>query len=199
MDSISNIHLDNLNEETYSKTVFGFWIYLMTDCLLFGTFFCTYAVLYNQTAGGPSAKDIFSLRIAFAETMILLFSSLTCGFALLETLKNNKGRVLGWLTVSFILGLLFVIGEVAEFRELIHEGHGPQRSAFLSSYFSLVGTHGLHVSFGLLWLAVMIAQVVKFGVTLETFRRLVVFNMFWHFLDLIWIFIFSLVYLLGVV
>ena len=194
----SNIQLDLLQEETFTKTVFGFWLYLMTDCLLFGTLFCTYGVLHNQTAGGASSNEIFSLKIAFVETMILLLSSFTCGMALLASLKFQKGKLIGWLMTSFILGAAFVFLEVTEFKDLILDGHGPQRSAFLSSYFTLVGTHGLHVSFGLLWLAVMIWQVITFGINIETFRRLVLFNMFWHFLDLVWIFLFTFVYLIGV-
>ena len=194
----SNVHLDLLHEETYKRTIFGFWLYLMTDCLLFGTLFCTYGVLYNQTAGGPSSNELFSLKIAFIETMILLLSSFSCGMALIATLKFQKAKILGWLMTTFVLGAAFIFLEITEFKDLIHEGHGPDRSAFLSSYFTLVGTHGLHVSFGLLWLAVMIWQVITFGVNIETFRRLVLFNMFWHFLDLVWIFLFTFVYLIGV-
>ncbi len=191
--------IDELHEETFSKTVFGFWLYLMSDCLLFATLFCTFAVLHNQTATNVSSNEIFNLKDAFIETIILLFSSLTAGFALLASLKDQKNKVLFWLMVSFALGALFVALEYFEFQTLIADGHSFQKSAFLSSYFTLVGTHGLHVSFGLLWLFVMIAQVIKFGITIETFRRLVIFNMFWHFLDLVWIFIFTFVYLLGVV
>lgn len=191
--------IDELHEETFTKTVFGFWLYLMSDCLLFATLFCTFAVLHNQVAGSVSAYEIINLRYVFIETMILLFSSLTTGIALLSSLKNKKTEVLFWLILSSILGLIFVAMEYFEFKTLIDEGHTFQKSAFLSSYFTLVGTHGLHVSFGLLWLVVMIAQVIYFGITVETFRRLVIFNMFWHFLDLVWIFIFTFVYLLQVI
>lgn len=194
----SNIHLDLLHEETFTRTVFGFWLYLMTDCLLFGTLFCAYGVLQTQTAGGPSSNELFSLKIAFIETMILLLSSFSCGMALLATLKFQKAKIIGWLMTTFVLGAAFIFLEITEFKDLIHEGHGPDRSAFLSSYFTLVGTHGLHVSFGLLWLSVMIWQLITFGLTIETFRRLVLFSMFWHFLDLVWIFIFTFVYLIGV-
>ena len=195
----SNPQLDELAEETFSKTIFGFWLYLMSDCLLFGTLFCTYAILHVQTFGGPTTHDIFDLKLVFAETMILLLSSLTSGFALLAAVKNRSTQAIFWLTVTFLLGALFVTIEVNEFAALINDGNSFQLSAFLSSYFTLIGTHGLHVSYGLLWIAVMIGQLFFFGITIETFRRLVIFNMFWHFLDLVWIFIFSLVYLLGVV
>jgi cytochrome o ubiquinol oxidase subunit 3 len=191
--------LDELYEETFTKTVFGFWLYLMTDCLLFGTLFCAFLVLRHQTFGGPSSKDIFDLTLVFSETMILLLSSLTCGLALLASLKSDVKKVIGWLIVTFILGSLFLGIELFEFKQLIDEGNSFQRSAFLSSYFTLVGTHGLHITFGLLWLAVLIFQLYFTKITLETFRRLVVFNMFWHFLDLVWIFIFTFVYLNGVI
>lgn len=187
------------HQDTYSKTVLGFWIYLMTDCLLFATLFCTYAVLHNNTFGGPSSRDIFDLSTAFIETMILLFSSVTCGFAVLSSLRNDKIKAVAWLAASFALGASFVALELREFTHLVHEGNSWQRSAFLSSFFTLVGTHGLHVSIGLLWMAVMIAQVFLEGVTVFTFRRLVVFSMFWHFLDVVWIFIFTFVYLMGVI
>lgn len=187
------------HQDTFSKTVLGFWIYLMTDCLLFATFFVTYAVLHDRTFGGPSSQDLFELSTAFAETMILLFSSVTCGLGMLAAVKNQKKRMLGWFFVTFILGASFIAIELTEFTQLVHEGHSWQKSAFLSSFFTLVGTHGLHVSFGLLWLAVMIAQLYWQGLTVNTFRRLVIFSLFWHFLDLIWIFIFTFVYLMGVI
>jgi cytochrome o ubiquinol oxidase subunit 3 len=190
--------LDELHEETFTKTVFGFWLYLMTDCLLFGTLFCAYLVLRPQTFGGPTSKDIFDLQLVFSETMILLVSSLTCGLALLASLKQDVKKVISWLIVTFFLGSVFLAIEFYEFKTLIGEGASFQRSAFLSSYFTLVGTHGLHITFGLIWTAVLIFQLFFSGITLETFRRLVVFNMFWHFLDLVWIFIFTFVYLNGV-
>lgn len=187
------------HQDTFSKTVLGFWMYLMSDCLLFATLFATYAVLHSQTFGGPSSKDLYDLNTAFIETMILLFSSVTCGFAILASLKNKKKHVLFWLAVTFLLGASFVAIEFNEFREFIHQGHSWTKSAFLSSFFALVGTHGLHVSFGLLWVLVMMAQVAWVGIKIPTFRRLVVFGMFWHFLDLVWIFIFTFVYLMGVI
>jgi cytochrome o ubiquinol oxidase subunit 3 len=199
LEAFPDTHLPDPHQDTFSKTTFGFWIYLMTDSLLFATLFCTYAILHPETFGGPTSRDLFSLPTAFTETMILLLSSLTSGFAMLSFLKNKKNHVLGWLAVTFVLGALFVAIELNEFSELVQEGNSWTRSAFLSSFFTLVSTHGLHVSFGLLWMIVMMAQLFQRGLTAITFRRLVTLNMFWHFLDLIWIFIFTFVYLMGVI
>jgi cytochrome o ubiquinol oxidase subunit 3 len=187
------------HQDTFSKTTLGFWMYLMTDCILFATLFATYAILHNQTFGGPSSRELFSLSTAFTETMILLFSSVTCGLGILAAVKSRKNQVMIWLAISFLLGASFIFLELTEFSQLAHEGNAWTRSAFLSSFFALVGTHGLHVSIGLLWLAVMVAQVFWLGITVDTFRRLVVFSLFWHFLDLVWIFIFTFVYLMGVI
>lgn len=187
------------HQDTFSKTILGFWLYLMTDCLLFATLFCTYAVLRHNTFGGPSSNDIFDLSTAFTETMILLLSSVTCGFAMLASLRNHKNAIIGWLMISFLLGATFIAIEFHEFHQLIQEGNSWRTSAFLSSFFALVSTHGLHVSIGLLWMIVIMAQLFWFGVNLITFRRLAVFSLFWHFLDLIWIFIFTFVYLMGVI
>lgn len=192
-------HLPDPHQDTFSKTTLGFWIYLMTDSLLFATLFCTYAVLRNETFDGPSARDLFSLSTAFTETMILLLSSVTCGLGMLFALRNKKNQIIAWLAVSFLLGASFVAIELTEFTHLFQEGNSWQRSAFLSSFFALVSTHGLHVFFGLLWMVVMMAQVFRLGVTVTTFRRLITFSMFWHFLDLVWIFIFTFVYLMGVI
>lgn len=186
------------HQDTFSKTLLGFWIYLMTDCLLFTTLFATYAVLHNNTFGGPSSHELFSLSTAFTETMILLFSSVTCGFAMLAALKSDKTKVIFWLGISFLLGATFVAIELQEFAEFVQEGNSWRRSAFLSSFFSLVGTHGLHVTTGLLWMSVLMGQLFFSGINIETFRRLAVFSLFWHFLDLVWIFIFTFVYLMGV-
>lgn len=198
-DPHADTRLPDTHQDTFSKTVLGFWVYLMTDCILFSVLFATYAVLHHSTFGGPTSKDLFHLSTAFTETMILLCSSVVCGFAVLSALKNRKKHVVGWLAVTFLLGAAFIAIELHEFSSLVSEGHSWTRSAFLSSFFTLVGTHGLHVSFGLLWMLVIISQLVIAGITVATFRRLVLFSMFWHFLDLIWIFIFSFVYLMGVV
>lgn len=198
-DPNASTHLPDPHQDTYSSDVLGFWMYLMSDCILFGTLFATYAVLHTSTFGGPSGKDLFSLSTAFIETMILLLSSVTCGFAVLASIKRTKTEVLGWLAATFALGAVFISLELHEFYELASEGNDWTRSAFLSSFFTLVGTHGLHVSVGMLWIAVMLYQVAYTGITAITFKRLVLFSMFWHFLDLIWIFIFTFVYLEGVI
>lgn len=187
------------HQDTFSKTVLGFWMYLMTDCILFASLFATYAVLHTSTFGGPSSHELFNLSTSFVETMILLFSSVTCGFGMLSALRSDKNRILAWFAVTFLLGISFIALELHEFTHFVREGNSWERSAFLSSFFALVGTHGLHVSFGLLWMIVLMVQVFILGVTVDTFRRLVVFSLFWHFLDLVWIFIFTLVYLIGVI
>lgn len=198
-EPLATTRLPDPHQDTYAKTTIGFWMYLMTDCILFATLFATYAILHDSTFGGPSSRQLFDLSTAFTETMILLFSSATCGMAILASLKNHTSKVIAWLAISFCLGASFVVIELTEFSQLVHEGHSWQKSAFLSSFFTLVGTHGTHVSFGLVWMLVMIAQLFWQGVTIPTFRRLVVFSLFWHFLDLVWIFIFTFVYLLGVI
>jgi len=179
-------------------TVLGFWIYLMTDCILFASLFATYAVLSGNFAGGPSGHDIFELPYVLGETACLLLSSITYGFAMLALHKGNKGGVLGWLFITFLFGLGFIGMEVNEFHKLIVEGFGPSRSGFLSGYFSLVGTHGLHVTSGLIWMAVMMYQVSKKGITPTNTTRLSCLSMFWHFLDVVWICVFTVVYLMGV-
>ena len=187
------------HQDTFSKNVLGFWLYLMTDCLLFASLFATYAILHRKTFGGPTSAEIFSLPLAFTETMILLLSSVTCGFAILSSLKNKQKGVMAWLIISCLLGLIFVGMELHEFTYLLEEGASWRVSAFLTSYFALVGTHGLHVSIGLLWMVVLISQIAWLGINTDTFRRLIIFSLFWHFLDVVWIFIFTFVYLMGVI
>lgn len=186
------------HQDTFSKTVVGFWIYLMSDCLVFTTLFLSYAVLHNNTFGAPSSRELFDLPMAFAETMLLLCSTVTCGFALLASLRQDKGKVILWLAVTLLLGSTFLALELTEFTQLVQAGHSWSQSGFLSSFFTLVGTHGAHISVGLLWIIVMMLQVAFSGITVATFRRLIVFGLFWHFLDLVWIFIFTFVYLIGV-
>jgi cytochrome o ubiquinol oxidase subunit III len=182
-----------------SKTLLGFWIYLMSDCLIFSGLFVTFAVLGHATAGGPSGKELFDLKYVFGETMLLLISSFTFGLAMLNMHAGNRGKVIAWLFVTFLFGAGFVGMEVYEFHHLIAVEHaGPDRSAFLSAYFGLVGTHGLHVTSGLIWLLTMMHMVGKFGLTDTVQRRLSCLSLFWHFLDLVWICVFSFVYLMGV-
>jgi cytochrome o ubiquinol oxidase subunit 3 len=176
----------------------GFWLYLMSDLIIFATLFATFAVLCHNYAGGPTGKELFDLPYVLAETLLLLFSSVTYGLVMVAVHNGMKKWVLTGLTVTFLLGLGFVLMEISEFRGLIAAGHGPDVSAFLSSYFTLVGTHGTHVTFGLIWMAVMIGQVTVKGLTTPVQSRLMRLSMFWHFLDIIWIGIFSIVYLMGV-
>ncbi len=186
------------NEDTVSIQTFGFWIYLMSDLILFSTFFATFAVLGKNFANGPTGKELFDLPYLLGETLFLLFSSFTCGLVMLAGRDGKKKRVLIGLAVTFLLGLGFVSMEINEFHGLIAAGQGPDKSAFLSSFFTLVGTHGAHVTFGLIWMAVMIGQVAVKGLTSPVQSRLMRLSMFWHFLDIIWIGIFSIVYLVGV-
>lgn len=185
------------HEDIYSKTILGFWVYLMTDCLIFATLFTTYWVMHNETFGGPSASELFSLPFSLTETFFLLASSFTCGLGMLAAKIQQKNKVIAWFGVAFLLGIGFLVMEITEFSKLFHEGNSWQRSAFLSSYFTLVGTHGGHVTVGLLWMVVLMVQIAFRGIITSTFRRLICFCMFWHFLDLVWIFIFTIVYLFG--
>lgn len=180
------------------KTNVGFWLYLMTDCILFASLFATYVVLQPATAGGPSSQEVFQLSLVLAETLILLISSFTCGLALVA-LKLNKLRAMMLLfVITYILGVAFLAIELHEFASLIAEGYGWQRSAFLSAFFVLVGTHGAHILVGLLWLLVLAGVVATRGLTEKLRRQLTLFGLFWHFLDVVWIFIFTVVYLMGV-
>ncbi|HAU5721018.1 cytochrome o ubiquinol oxidase subunit III [Serratia marcescens] len=191
-------HAEHGHHDAGETKVFGFWIYLMSDCILFASLFATYAVLVNGTAGGPSGKDIFDLKFVLVETFLLLFSSITYGMAMIAMNKGKVGGVNTWLFLTFLFGLGFVAMEIYEFHHLIAEGFGPDRSAFLSSFFALVGTHGLHVTTGLIWIIVMMIQVSKFGLTATNKTRLMCLSLFWHFLDVVWICVFTVVYLLGV-
>lgn len=179
-------------------TSLGFWLYLMSDCLIFATLFATYAVVGRNYAAGPSGADLFDLKLVAINTGFLLFSSITYGFAMLEMEKKKVKTTLIWLGVTGLFGLAFLVVEIYEFHHLIAEGAGPQRSAFLSAFFALVGTHGLHVTFGVIWLVTLMVQVGKHGLIPANKRRLMCLSMFWHFLDVIWIGVFSFVYLMGV-
>ncbi|WP_250474688.1 cytochrome o ubiquinol oxidase subunit III [Caballeronia sp. GAFFF1] len=198
--STLSAHDAHEHEHQPSHSVFGFWSYLMTDCVLFASLFATFAMMANQFAGGPTAKDLFNLRDVAIETGLLLTSSLTFGFAMISALRKQTGGVLAWLFVTFVLGAGFLWLEVHEFAHLIAEGAGPQRSAFWSSFFTLVGTHGLHVTLGLVWLVVLALQIMqKPELNERQIRRLACLSLFWHFLDIVWICVFSFVYLASVV
>jgi cytochrome o ubiquinol oxidase subunit III len=178
-------------------TVFGFWVYIMSDCVLFAGLFATYAVLHNNTFGAPSGTALFNLPSILKETLILLTSSFTCGLGMLAAHRNKKNQVLLWFGITLLLGLSFLGLEVKEFMHLVEVGDGWQRSASLSAYFTLVGTHGLHVALGSLWMFILMIQVALKGLKPSTTRRLMCLSLFWHFLDIIWIFIFTIVYLMG--
>jgi cytochrome o ubiquinol oxidase subunit 3 len=178
-------------------TLIGFWLYLMSDCLLFAVLFACYGVLGRNYAAGPSGADLFDLRLVALNTGILLVSSITYGFAMLEIDKERVRNTLGWLAITGLLGAMFVAFELYEFTHLISEGATPRRSAFLSSFFVLVGTHGLHVTFGIVWLVTLMVQVRRYGLIADNQRRLTCLSMFWHFLDVVWIGVFTFVYLMG--
>ncbi len=181
------------------STMLGFWLYLMSDCLIFAMLFATFGVLGTSYAAGPGPKDLFDLKLVALNTAMLLFSSITYGFAMLEMQKGKVGSTQMWLAITGLFGLAFLCIELYEFHHMIHEGAGWWRSAFLSSFFTLVGTHGLHVTFGIIWLVVLMVQVSKFGLIEANQRRLMCLSMFWHFLDVVWIGVFTFVYLMGVV
>lgn len=177
------------------RILFGFWVYLMTDLLMFAVLFAVYAVLHGNTLGGPTGRDLFSRPLALAETFLLLTSSFTCGIGMIEARKGNRHQVLIWFGITFLLGLGFLGLELMEFAEFIHEGHTFTTNAFFSSFFTLVGTHGLHITSGLLWMAITLFFVVKRGLSGPLVRKLAQLSLFWHFLDIVWIFIFTIVYL----
>ncbi|MDR5734630.1 cytochrome o ubiquinol oxidase subunit III [Caballeronia sp. LZ025] len=198
--STLSAHRAHEHEHQPSHSVFGFWSYLMTDCLLFASLFATFAMFANQYAGGPTAKDLFNLKDVAIETGLLLASSLTFGFAMISAVRQKKSGVLLWLFVTALLGAGFLCLELQEFSHLVAEGAGPQRSAFWSAFFTLVGTHGLHVTLGLVWLVVLAVQIVKKPAMGEReLRRLACLSLFWHFLDIVWICVFSFVYLGSIV
>lgn len=194
---IVDISRQKAEQETLQRKSIGFWIYLMTDCVLFATLFAVFAVLRPGIAGGTSGADIFDLPFVLVETMVLLVSSFTVGLGLLAARYGYKRQAIAWLVVTFLLGITFLVMEISEFRHLIAEGDGWQRSAFLSSYFTLVATHGLHIAVGLLWMLVVIIRLIRFNFKHTDLGRLSLLSLFWHFLDVIWIFIFSIVYLMG--
>ncbi len=177
--------------------VFGFWVYILTDCILFATIFAAFAVLRGSSYNGPSLGSLFSLPYVLAETMFLLASSFTYGLAMIAMYRNKVSQVFFWLLVTFILGLGFIGLEINEFVHLVMEGHSWQSNAALSAFFTLVGTHGCHVTIGLIWMALMMFQVLKYGTTKAVNRRLTYLGLFWHFLDIVWIFVFTIVYLMG--
>lgn len=191
------VFYDSGEHHPQQGTLFGFWLYLMSDCLIFAVLFAMYGVLGRSYAAGPTGAELFELPLVAANTALLLFSSITYGLAMISMLKRNRAGVLAWLAVTGLFGAGFLAIELYEFVHLIQQGAGPQRSAFLSSFFALVGTHGLHVAFGIVWLVTLMLQVNRLGLIAANRRRLICLSMFWHFLDIIWIGVFSFVYLMG--
>ena len=194
-------HDEHHHHDDTDITVFGFWTYLMSDLVLFGTLFIAFAVLSSHVPmGTPSAKELFGDTLGFVltETFALLISSVTFGFAVLAAYKKDVAKVLTWLGITWVFGAIFIGMELYEFNHLVHAGHGPSTSAFLSAFFPLVGTHGIHVTSGLVWMIVLMIQIKKYGLTLPNMRRLACLSLFWHFLDIVWICVFSVVYLMGV-
>jgi cytochrome o ubiquinol oxidase subunit 3 len=178
-------------------TLLGFWIYLMSDALIFATLFATFGVLSSNFAGGPGPKQLFDLNLVGFNTAVLLISALTCGLSMIAMQQGRLGALRFWLIVTALLGVTFVGVEMSEFAHFIAEGATPQRSAYLSAFFTLVGTHGLHVTLGVVWIVVLLVQLGQRGLHPDNMRRLLCLSMFWHFLDVIWIGVFSFVYLLG--
>jgi cytochrome o ubiquinol oxidase subunit 3 len=176
---------------------YGFWIFLLSDIVMFSAFFATYAVLVGSTAGGPDGRELFDLRNTGIETACLLLSSFTCGLASIGARTHSGSWFYGAMLMTFLLGAAFIGLEVREFAGLVARGAGPSRSAFLSAFFTLVGCHGLHVTAGLLWLLTLIAQVFAKGYRDDILRRILCFGLFWHTLDIIWVALFTVVYLLG--
>lgn len=190
-------HAAHLKEKA-EKASLGFWLYLMTDIMVFASLFATYVILRPGTNGGPSGQDIFNLEFIMVSTFLLLISSLTSGLAYLAAQQGQKRRSLVLLGATITLGIGFLTLELYEFGELILAGHGPAHSAFLSVFFTLVGTHGLHILIGIIWAIALGDFISKRGTSPDALRKFGLFTVFWHFLDLVWIFIFTIVYLLGV-
>lgn len=184
--------------DAYSRTTFGFWLYLLSDFILFGTLFATYAVLHNSTYGGPSSRELFNIPFSHYQTLILLVCSLTAGLAGASAHRRDTKRTIIFFVVTFVLGLVFVGMQLDEFIRFVNAGHGWQKSAFLSAYFTVVGTHMIHMVFALLWVIIFVFPLFYQGITPVSIRRLTCLKMFWQFLNIIWIFIFSFVYLMGV-
>lgn len=185
------------SDSSIDKPLFGFWVYLMTDLMLFSALFASFIVLRNNTFGGPGGKEIFDMPYVLVQTAALLVSSFTAGLGILSARAGNKKLVYRFFTITFALGLLFIGMEISEFDKLVSEGNSWRESGFLSAFFTLVGTHGLHITSGLLWMAILIWRTSKEGLTKTNVKRLILMSYFWHFLDIVWIFIFTIVYLFG--
>lgn len=197
MKHYHNCYMKHVTHDPGANKVFGFWIYLMSDCIIFATLFATYAVMVNNTAGGPAGKEIFKLPFVLIETTLLLFSSMTYGMVVISMNNHNKMLVISWLALTFLFGNGFIGMELYEFYHLIKEGLGPNRSGFLSGFFTLVGTHGLHVTCGLIWIVVLMFHIARRNLNATNRIRIMCLSLFWHFLDVVWICVFTFVYLMG--
>lgn len=186
------------HHDSGSMVTLGFWIYLMSDCILFACLFATFSVLRHATAGGPGGQEIFDLPYVAVETGCLLVSSFTYGMAMLAMDKGDRSWTMRWLALTMLLGMAFVGMEIHEFAGLVAQGYGPERSGFLSAFFTLVGTHGLHVTAGIIWMMVLMVHIMRRGLNEANRTRLMCLSLFWHFLDVIWIGVFTVVYLMGV-
>lgn len=196
----ASVHTADAEHHDHAEIrTFGFWIYLMSDLVLFSVLFATYAVIGFNSAGGPTGKDLFDLPYLFVETMFLLVSSVAFGLTMIAMHNGKQKQVIIGLIITALLGLGFIGMEINEFVNMIHDGAGPDRSGFLSAFFTLVGTHGAHVTFGLIWIATMIGQIAKSGITEGISSRMMRLSLFWHFLDIVWIGVFSFVYLMHVI
>jgi cytochrome o ubiquinol oxidase subunit III len=197
MMSSSSEHYPDAHHDPYSKTIFGFWVYLLTDFMLFATYFAAYVVLQKSTFGGPAAREILSLPHALIQTLLLLTCGLTSGCAGIFAHRKDKKNTLFFFTVTFVLGAFFLSLQIDEYTNLVTQGYTWKKSAFLTSYFNLLALHSIHVVFALLWIIVFIIPLWKKGITDTSLRRLTCLKMFWHFLTIVWIFIFTIVYLAG--
>jgi cytochrome o ubiquinol oxidase subunit 3 len=196
-DAVATLeHMDH-EAQANDRTIFGFWVYLMTDLLMFAILFAAFSVLHGNTLGGESGRELFSQPVALTETLLLLTSSFTCGIGMYSARQGNKQQVLAWFGVTFVLGLSFLGLEIKEFAQFFHEGHTLRSNAFLSSFFVLVGTHGLHITSGLTWMSITMVNVMRRGLSVPLVRKLSLLSLFWHFLDIVWIFIFTIVYLMA--
>lgn len=196
---IDEAKLREHEEAASDRATFGFWVYLMTDLLMFSILFAAYSVLHGNTAGGETGRELFSQPVALTETLLLLTSSFTCGIGMYRARQGNKNQVLVWFGITFLLGLGFLGLEVSEFTKFFREGHTLQSNGFLSSFFILVGTHGAHITSGLLWMGTTLVVVAARGLKSSLVRKLSLLSLFWHFLDIVWIFIFTIVYLRALV
>lgn len=185
--------------EQSRMNILGFWIFLGAEIVLFATLFSVYAVLFNRYAGGPTQHDMFEMKSVMTQTLLLLTSSFTCGIAILEMRRGSRNGLLGWLIFTLLLGAGFLFMEISEFKHYVHIGATIQTSGFLSSFFVLLGTHGLHVTMGIGWATMIIIQLLQRGITPVTARKTFIISLYWHFLDVVWIFIFTFVYLKGLV